>query len=249
MSAGSRQERLTLETLRQFPILSLLDDQGLAEVLSASRLVRYQKGDAVVTKGREFDYLGFLMAGKLQVVDVLPDGTEYGLNLIEAGQFFGELAVIDRRPRSASVVTLTPATVIQTSGETARRFIYGQPEVAEAMMRHLAQAVRRMTELRALQAIPHAPQRVFALLNHLQKRGPGDLHVIEHAPTHTTMAIMVNTSRETVTRALARLKAAGIVQKDMRRLIIREPDRLRRWMESPDTLPVFPPAGRSDPGS
>lgn len=247
MTAGNRQESLSLETLRQFPMLSLLAEPQLQEALSSSRLVRYQKGDAVVTKGREFDYLGFLLSGKLQVVDVLPDGTEYGLNLIESGQFFGELAVIDRRPRSASVVTLTPATVIQMSGETARRFIYGQPAVAEAMMRHLAQAVRRMTDLRALQAIPHAPQRVFALLHHLQRKGPGDLHVIEHAPTHTTMAIMVNTSRETVTRALARLKAAGIIQKDMKRLIIREPDRLRRWMESQNPLPVYPPVGRSDP--
>ena len=44
-------------------------------------------------------------------------------------------------------------------------------------------------------------------------------------------AIMVNASRETVTRALARLKADGIIQKDMRRLIIRRPDRLRQLVE------------------
>jgi CRP/FNR family cyclic AMP-dependent transcriptional regulator len=234
MNSGARSETLSLASLRQFEILRLVSEEQLRAAMATSRLVRYQKGDTVVSKGRDLDLLGFLLQGKLQVVDVLPDGTEFGLNLIEAGQFFGELAVIDRRPRSASVVALAPSVIIQMPGETARRLIYSHPPVAEAMMRHLAQAVRRMTELRALQAIPHAQRRVYALLQHLKRSGPGDMHVIEHMPTHVTMAIMVNTSRETVTRAMARLKSDGVVQKDMRRLIIRRPDHLRHLVEKHD---------------
>ena len=231
MSTSPRTETLSIATLRQFELLRLVTEEQLRDAMARSRLIRYQKGDTVVSKGRDLDLLGFLIQGKLQVVDVLPDGTEFGLNLIEAGQFFGELAVVDRRPRSASVVALAPSVVVHMPGETARQLIYRNPPVAEAMMRHLAQTVRRMTELRALQAIPHAQQRVYALLQHLKRKGPGDMHVIDHMPTHVTMAIMVNTSRETVTRAMARLKSEGVVQKDMRRLIIRRPDHLRHLVE------------------
>jgi CRP/FNR family cyclic AMP-dependent transcriptional regulator len=234
MSVASRPEPYSTASLRQFDLLRHCSEEQLRTALAASRCVRYQKGDTVVSKGRDLDVLGFLLQGKLQVVDFLSDGTEFGLNLIESGHFFGELAVIDRMPRSASVVALVPSVIIQMPGETARWLIYGNPPVAEAMMRHLAQAVRRMTELRALQAIPHAHKRVYALLEHLKRRSSSDMHVIEHMPTHITMAIMVNTSRETVTRALARLKAEGVIQKDMRRLIIRRPDHLRYLIESHD---------------
>lgn len=237
MSTASRTEPFSTESLRRFELLRQVSEEQLRTALAASRLIRFQKGDTVVSKGRDLDVLGFLLQGKLQVVDFLSDGTEFGLNLIEPGHFFGELAVIDRMPRSASVVALAPSVVIQMPGETARWLIYGNPTVAEAMMRHLARAVRRMTELRALQAIPHAHKRVFALLEHLTHAGSGGVHVIEHMPTHVTMAIMVNTSRETVTRALARLKSEDVIQKDMRRLIIRRPDRLRHLIESHEPLP------------
>jgi len=228
---------LSLTLLRQLEVLKLLTDDQLRTVLVASRLVRYPKRATVVVKGREIEYLGFLVSGKLQVVDYLPDGKEIGLNIIEAGQFFGELSVIDRQPRSASVVALTPVVVVQVPGEVARRMFYGYPPVAEAMMRHLALTVRRMSNLRSMQAMPNAFQRVFALLAYMQQDGPGDMQVIDDLPTHQEVAIMVNTSRETVTRAIAALRRAGVIEKDGRRLLIREPDRLWRMVEDPEQRP------------
>jgi CRP-like cAMP-binding protein len=231
MNSQASANQLSAATMRRFALFASVPEEVLSLALSSARLLKYQNGDTVVGKGRDFDVLCFLTAGKLQVVDVLPDGTEFGLNLIEPGQFFGELSVIDGRPRSATVTALTSSTVVQLPGDAARRLIYGNAQVAESMMTHLASTVRRMTDLRALQAIPQAPQRVYALLAYLKRTGANGVHVIDQAPTHTKMAIMVNTSRETVTRALALLKAEGIIQKDLRRLIIRRPDELRRLIE------------------
>lgn len=222
---------ISIALLRKLDVLKLLDDEQLAEVMASARLVRYAKRTTVVLKGREVDYLGFLLEGKLQVVDYLPDGKEFGLNLIERGQFYGELSVIDRRPRSASVVALTPVTVVQVPGEAARRMFYQYPAVAEAMMNYLALTVRRMSDLRALQAIPHAHQRVYALIGYVKHTVAGSVQVIDDMPTHQEIAIMVNTSRETVTRALARLKSGGVIEKQARRLIIRRPDLLKRLIE------------------
>ena len=238
---GAKTVSISRELLRELPVLRLLTDEQLNQVMAAARLVRYPKRATVVLKGREMDHLGFLIAGKLQVVDSLPDGREFGLNIIQAGQFFGELSVIDRQPRSASLVALTPAIVIQVPGEIARRMFYEIPTVAEAMMRHLALAVRRMSDLRALQAMPNAFQRVFALISYVKEHGPGGMQIINDVPTHQEIAIMVNTSRETVTRAIATLRQAGVVQKDMRRLIIRKPEVLQKMVENP-----HPPAEASE---
>jgi DNA-binding IclR family transcriptional regulator len=100
------------------------------------------------------------------------------------------------------------------------------------MMKHCTDLIRRMSDLRSLQAIPNAFTRVFALINYFKIIGPGGLEVIEDAPTQQEMAIMVNTSRETVSRAISELMRMGVVEKDLRRLIIRKPEILRMLVET-----------------
>ena len=58
---------------------------------------------------------------------------------------------------------------------------------------------------------------------------PGGLVVVQDVPRQQQMAIMLNTSRETVSRAIAELVQAGVVEKDLRRLIVRKPEMLRQW--------------------
>jgi DNA-binding transcriptional regulator YhcF (GntR family) len=60
---------------------------------------------------------------------------------------------------------------------------------------------------------------------------PGEPAVVENLPTHQDIANMVNTSRETVTRALTALTQQGIVEKESHRLIIRDPDALQKLVQ------------------
>jgi CRP/FNR family cyclic AMP-dependent transcriptional regulator len=226
--------KVSREMLRRMPVLELLSDEQLDRVMSASRLVRYPKRATIALRGATVDHFAFLLEGKVQVVNYLPDGREFGLNIIQAGNFFGELAVIDRQPRSATLVALTSAVVVQVPGDLARKLFFEFPAVAQAMMQHLARTLRRMSDLRALQSMPGAFQRVYALLNYVKENSPSGMQLINDVPTHQEIAIMVNTSRETVTRAMARLLDEGVVKKDMRRLIIRKPERLEQLVE---TLP------------
>lgn len=231
---GAEPAVLTRGLLLGLPVLKLLTPEQLDRVVAASRLVAYPKRSALAMKGQSVDHLGFLVSGKVQVVDYLPDGREFGLNLIQAGGFFGELSVIDRLPRSATLIALLPSTVVQVPGELARRLFFAYPPVAEAMMRHLASTIRRMSALRALQSIPGAHHRVYALLGFLMEVSGSGGPAIEDVPTHQEIAIMVNTSRETVTRALARLVARGIVRKERRRLLILRPAEFSTLLESGD---------------
>ena len=221
----------TPESLRALPILGLLDDAQLARVIAASRVETFPRRVPVLMKGPNSDQLAFLLSGRLQVVNYLIDGREVALNVIEAGHFFGELSVIDQRPRSATLITLVPSTVMRTPGVLARELFFRIPQVAEAMMTHLTREVRRMSDLRAVQSLPNTYQRVCALLDHLKEEGPQGMWLIHQTPTHQDLATMINTSRETVTRVLSTLSAKGIVEKDMRRLIIRRPEALRRLAE------------------
>ncbi|MGK2940803.1 MAG: Crp/Fnr family transcriptional regulator [Immundisolibacter sp.] len=227
-TAAGTSATIPRELLRRLPILGLLSDELLTQVMSASRLVRFRKKATVILKGQSLDHLSLLVAGKLQVIDHLTDGREIGLNIIQAGNFFGELAVVDRQPRSATLIALTPAMVINVPGEVARKLFFEYPPVAKTMMAHFARVIRRGNDQRSLLSLPNSFQRVFALLDYIKQKGPENTLLIDDMPTHQEVAIMANTSRETVTRALSMLTASGIIEKQVRQLLIRKPVALKR---------------------
>lgn len=218
--------RIPRAVLRKLPILGLLTDSQLEQTMAASRLVQFPKRATVVMKGQALDHLAIMLSGKLQVVDYLADGHQVGLNIIHAGNFFGELAVIDHQPRSASIIALTPSLVLQIPGDVARRLFFELPSVAKAIMVHLAQAIRRGNQLRSLLALPNSQQRVLAILEHMKERAPDGTAHITDMPTHQELAIMANTSRETVSRTLSLLARAGHIEKQGRKLLIKYPNTL-----------------------
>ena len=222
--------------LRAFSIFAKLPDHQLEEVRKAVRLRHFARREMVCRKDAPADGLYLLFSGQLQVLNIAEDGRETGLNLIKPGAFFGELSVIDDRSRSAHIVAIEPATVGVVPQSAARDLFYRLPGTAEAMMRHLATLVRSLTDFRVMLALPSAFQRVYALLHQLGKPGPGGLVVIQNLPKQHEVAIMVNTSRETVSRAIAQLVAEGVLEKDYRRLIVRRPDRLEELVKkAPET--------------
>lgn len=213
--------------LRRFSIFSKLPDDQLEEVRRETRLRHFGRREVVCRKDDPADGLYLLFSGQLQVMDVAENGQEIGLNLIKPGAFFGELSVIDDHPRAAHVVAIEASTVGVVPQVAARELFYKLPGTAEAMMRHLTALVRSMTDFRVLLGLPSAFQRVHALLHQMGRPMPGGLVVVQHLPKQHEIAIMVNTSRETVSRAIAQLVAEGVVEKDYRRLIVRRPARLR----------------------
>ena len=224
--AGSSIDRSV--DLRKFPLFANLPEEELRVANGLLRVKAYGRRELVCRKEDAADGLYLLFSGLLQAVDIAEDGREVGLNLIKAGNFFGELSVIDGHPRSAHVIALQPSVVGIIPQAAAREVFYKLPATAEAMMKHLAALVRNLSTFRALLAIPNAQQRVYALLHQLGQLMPGGLIVIQNLPKQQEIAIMINTSRETVSRAIAHLVVTGVLEKDFRRLIVRDPERLRR---------------------
>ena len=217
---------VSVTLLSKIPLLSGLPPKQLESLATAIRISNVAKRDFVIHKGSQGEELYFLLQGRLLVVDIAPDGKETGLNFLMPGDFFGEVAVIDNLPRSASVVAVSASQVAVLPKAMASELIYHTPLVAERMLKHIAGKLRASTDFRALLGISNAFQRVYALMRLLAKPDPGQLLTIENMPTHQHIALMVNTSRETVTRALHNLHQAAIIEKDNQRMIVREPDKL-----------------------
>jgi len=214
------------DVVAKIPLFAGLDADTLATAARLMSSRAYLAHDVVIRKGDAADHLMFLLQGKLQVVDLSEDGRETGIHFILPGEYFGELSVIDGQPRSASVKTIQISEVAFLPSAQARALIINRPIIAERFLTHFAKIVRASSSHQTLLSIPNAFQRVFAQLHQLV-RETNDGQVIETLPKQHEIAIMVNTSRETVSRALHTLLKMGILQKKGTVLIVTRPEQLK----------------------
>ncbi|MFS2004717.1 Crp/Fnr family transcriptional regulator [Duganella sp. CT11-25] len=219
--------------LRKIPLLSDLEEEDFLRIRPELRYRQYSKRDVVLQKGGMGDGLLFLLSGQLQVIDVTEDGRAIGLRMLAPGDFFGEIAVISGSTRTASVVAMNEVLVAFLPAPAALHLFSHAPSVANKMLRHLAEKIQRDSEFRTLLSINNTTRRIYTFITQLKKNQPGQPDVVENLPTHQDIANMINTSRETVTRALATLTQQGIVQKDTHRLIILDPQALQKLVEGP----------------
>lgn len=217
--------------LRVIPLLADLSEEEMLTVKMDLRFRQYNKRDVVLQKGGAGDGLMFLLSGQLQVIDVTEDGRAIGLRMLVPGDFFGEIAVISSSKRTASVVAMTPVLVAFLPAPAALHLFSHSPSVANKMLRHLAEKIQRDSEFRSLLSINNTTRRIYTFLIQMKKSQPGQPDVVENLPTHQDIANMINTSRETVTRALLTLAQQGIVQKETHRLVILDPQALQKLVE------------------
>jgi len=214
--------------LRNIPLFANLTDDEMGKVKANLRVKRFVRHETIIQKGSVGDSLLFLLSGKLQVVDVTEDGRIIGLRMLSEGDFFGEIAVIQSSVRSASVVALGEALVAFLPSEITLHLFSHSPAVAQHMLRRLAAKIQQDSQFRTLLSIHNTSKRIYTFLELMKEKKTGNLEVVENLPTHQDIASMINTSRETVTRTLLILAQQGIIQKDLRRLIIRKPEELQK---------------------
>jgi CRP-like cAMP-binding protein len=239
LGADNKQQQVINIQLNKLPLLAGIDEAALKKIAGVLQVRTADRGQPILHKGGAGDHLLFLLSGRLQAVDITEDGREIGLSFLVAGDYFGELSVIDGLPRSATVVACEPSIYALLPRVHALELMYNHPLIAERMFKRLTAGIRRLSDFRTILGMPNAFQRVYALLDHLARTSPGGLVVIEKLPTQQEISIMVNTSRETVSRAIQVLLQRGVVEKDLRRLIVRRPDILRGKVHAPR-----PPAAR-----
>ena len=213
----SRSMLVTPELLSAFPILQPLSQADLAQLAQQSNLQKFARRGVVLNAGAQEETICFLFEGRLQGVDFTIDGREVGLYFVEPGGFCGELGLFDRGPQPEYVIALTPAVVVFMPMESLRVMMAKNSGVATMLGTKLAARVRQMTYQRSLLGLPNVAQRVccqlWLLVPDRDKKTPENSR-ISNPPTHMEIAIMLNVSRETVTRVFQKLQNQQIVKRD-----------------------------------
>ena len=225
----------TVAALARTTIFGSLDEAALQRVADESVAAPYRPGAVVFAQGDPGDCLYVVTSGRLKL-QVRTRGLDtLMLTTLRAPDTFGELAVIDRGPRSATVVALEPSTLLAVSRSTVLALLSDRPEVTDALLRGLGATVRRLTEQAADLALLDLTGRVAKLLVTLgdQQLTPGADdgaagQVLELRLTQTDMAQMVGGTRQSVNQILSGFAARGLIEVRGRTIVLRRPADLRR---------------------
>ena len=199
----------TAEFLATVPLLSGLGAAELQRFAGDARERGYPKGSVILFEDDPGDSLFIVRGGQVKVVLVGEDGREVILGMLGVGAHFGELSLIDSRPRSAHVIAVEDSTLIVLRREDFRRRVEESPAVAWALMQELSRRLRRADEQIGSLVLLDVDGRIARLLLDAAREAGGAL--IERRLTHQTIAQMIGASRETVSRAMREFQERGLI--------------------------------------
>ena len=152
---------------------------------------------------------------------------------IEAGEFFGELAAIDKQPRSSGIVAVTDVVVARMPASAFRAAVHAHPDVCDRLLIVLARQIRmlanRVNEFSTLD-VRH---RIHAELLRLSRPEPGKpgRAIISPPPVHAEIAARVSTRREAVARELKALEREGLIERRRGAIALTDTGQLRRLVD------------------
>ena len=219
--------------LRNVKLLKDLPGERLEELARRCTWRRFGPGQPIISREAQDRNVYLLVAGRVRVTIYSAGGRQVTFRDFAPGEFFGEVAAIDEKPRSADVVALDSVLIASMSPDAFRRLMLEEPLVGERVIRRLAGLVRLLSERVLDLSTLGVQNRIQAeLLRHAREAGVKDNVARLHpAPKHADIASQISTYREQVTREFSSLTKAGVLAKDGAALLVCDVAKLQRMVE------------------
>jgi CRP/FNR family cyclic AMP-dependent transcriptional regulator len=219
---------LAREALGRCVLFERLGEDALAACVERLRVRRFRRDQTVFHQGDPGDALFIIASGSVKVVLPSPDAGEPAiLATLGPGDFFGELAMLDGEPHSATVITLEPTETLALGRTDFERLFEGEPHLWRALVGSLARELRRLTGHVEAMHFLDLRERLAMQLGGLTGSVAEDGSLrLDRRYTQSELAGMVGGSRESVNRLLAELVARGLIRFDRDIIVVPDPDRL-----------------------
>ncbi len=212
-----------------------LDQSELRELGACTRRRGYRKGEHIFHQGDPGDAVFVLTEGRVKVVFASEEGDEMIIATLQPPDSFGELALIDGGPRSASIQTLEPTTVLTLTRATLLDLMSRHPEVTDVVLRSLGRLVRGMIAQAGDLVFLDLHGRVAKLLVRLIEQPadhPSERLSLDLGMTQSDLAAMVGGSRQSVNQILRLFERRGYLRLEGHRLVVKDLEALRRRASS-----------------
>jgi CRP/FNR family transcriptional regulator, cyclic AMP receptor protein len=224
----------TIQALQWVPFFSKLPPDEANDL--ARRLVRrrFSAGQIIFHHGDPGGLLYIIDKGKVKIAHSTPEGHEALLAILGDGDFFGELALLDDSPRSATAEALVTTETLTLHREDFMRYIHDNPDFALHVLHIMAQHIRRLNSQISDIFFLDLPGRLARTLLHLaQQHGKVTAEgiAIDISLTQTDLAEMTGATRVSINKVLGRFRRAKWVKVKGRRFIILDADALKNLIQ------------------
>jgi CRP/FNR family transcriptional regulator, cyclic AMP receptor protein len=209
---------------RKFPLFSELNEEELRAVAEITKPREYVKGDIVVHADESGDVFCLIESGKVKVTMISPDGKEIILSMFGPGDFFGEMAVLDDKPRSATVIAMDHLRLQTIWKDDFLKMLQENFGITRKIMAELSGRLRRASiriESLATMDVYGRLARYFLDLAGKEGKADGRGYLAIERPTHQAIANMIGTSRETVSRLMHDLIERELLLEEGRTIYLR----------------------------
>ena len=220
--------------LEEVPLFSALDRESLEQLSHLLHPRRFASGQPVFLQGDPGDEMFLLLEGRIRISCESLSGREVTLAMMADGGFFGDMALLDGEPRSASAYAENACSALVLRRTEFYEFLDGSPQSARQLLAFLSRRLREANDKIQDLALLTVRQRLAAVLVDLAlKDGEEHTNGIMLAKTvnHRVLAGLLGTSRETVSRMAAELREAGLIEQHGRRVLVKNIDGLRLLLE------------------
>jgi len=214
------------ELLRTVPIFAELTDPDIASLSKLATRRRYPKDTVVFFENEEGDFFFMILEGRIKVTILGDDGREIILSVLSAGDFFGEMALLDNEPRSATAIAIEESELLSLHRTDFQNVISDNKAIMSALIKILTARLRRANHQISTLALLDVYGRVARVMLDMAKeegKRLKDGRIAFRRATHQEIANRIGTTRETVTRMLKDLERHGLIRVEGKEIVL-QPD-------------------------
>jgi len=214
------------EVLKTVPIFSELSDEDITSLAHLAIRKRYPKDTVVFFENEEGDFFFTILEGRIKVTILGDDGREVILSMLGPGDFFGEMALLDNEPRSATAIAVEESELLSLHRSDFQSVLNDNRSINTALIRVLSARLRRANHQISTLALLDVYGRVARVIVDMAReegKRLRDGRIAFRRATHQEIANRIGTTRETVTRMLKDLERQGLIHVEGKEIIV-QPD-------------------------
>ena len=219
------------ELRKRSVVFAALNDEEAATLMQLARVVNHPAKHVVFQEGEAGDHLLVVMQGRVKVSLISPDGKEAILSILEPGDVFGEMALLDGEPRSASVTTMENCAFLVLWRRDFLPFLERNPQVALKLLAALSKRLSSTNDIVGNLSFLHLPARLARILLNLgQQYGKltAEGIAIGLKLSQEELGNLVGVSRESVNRQVRLWVESGVLDYTHGTIILKNSDALFR---------------------
>lgn len=225
-----RLSPMSIALLRRSTLLRSLPSTALKRVLRFAQWRDFEEGTDVFSKADQASHLFIVSEGRVKIFSASSGKKRKTFAYLGPGKIFGEMALLDGRERSASAQAVENSRLLLINKKDFKAMLHRDPKLALHLLRTLSDRLRRANEEIEGLMFRNVLGRVSKTLMTLAEQGGQKFRgglLLGDRYTHQELADLVGTTREPLSRALAALKRAELIQIRHGQLFLRNPRKMR----------------------